>query len=464
MPTEHRRATDVLRAVDGLLQVHLQGNAVGARPLANLAVVMAIDYSGAEWGALLLDEGGGMAVALSLGSRIPDESSDRTPDPRLIADACERGLVVQKGQRIAAPVVVGGTVRGVLYLAGAGEEAVPLASAIATRIGTLLRSGELVEQLSRRNEDVGLLESLGAALSAGRVTSEHLSRALEGAVRATSSRQGLLALFQPNGRVSEVQCLGPRAANLWSLGRSVAEALAAGREEEAAALLGDRALFRPLRLELVQAQAGAPAPAAVGFMAVRDASASYGASERSLFNAVGHLLDGALARVDFFRRAAEDPLTATGSRLALHLKLGEAQAAVRRTGKEFSVVLVDLDRFKEINDEHGHLAGDQVLREVAALLTSRLRSDDSVARYGGDEFLIILPHTGADDASRLAEELRVLAAARRYGESGLRVSLSMGVAACRPEDCDLESILRRADEALYVSKSRGRNRVSVSED
>jgi len=237
----------------------------------------------------------------------------------------------------------------------------------------------------------------------------------------------------------------------------VAEALAAGREAEASALLGERALFRPLRLELLQAATDASTPAAVGFMAVRDASAPYGGSDRSLFNAIGHLLDGALARVDFFRRAAEDPLTATGSRLALHLKLGEAQAAVRQTGQEFSVVLVDLDRYKEINDEHGHLAGDQVLREVAALLTSRLRSD-------GDEFLLILPHTGSDDASRLAEELRMLAAARRYGEAGLRVSLSMGIATCGPEDCDLESILRRADEALYVSKTRGRNRVSVAED
>jgi diguanylate cyclase (GGDEF)-like protein len=467
VPTgENRRATDVLRAVDGLLQIHLQGTAVGARPLANLAVVMAIDYSGAKWGALLLDEGDGEGptVSLLLGKELAEASSVRVLDRSLIADATERGLIVQKADCIAAPILTDRRVRGILYLHGVTEEALRLASAIASRIGTLLRSGELVEELSRRTEDVGLLENLGAALSAGRVTSEHLARALEGAVRATRSRDGLLVLFQPSGAVSELQCLGPRDANLWELGGSVAEAIAGGSEKEALHLLGEGALFRPLRLDLVNDLSNAPAPGAVGFLAVRGAPAPYGRSDRSFFNAVGHLLDGALARVDYFKRAAEDPLTATGSRLALHLKLGEAQAAVLRTGEEFSVVLVDLDHFKEVNDAHGHLAGDQVLREIAQLLTSRLRSEDSVARYGGDEFLIILPRTGPEAAERLAEELRVLTAARRFGEAGLRVSLSMGVATCRPNDCDLEQILQRADDALYASKTAGRNQVSVAKD
>jgi diguanylate cyclase (GGDEF)-like protein len=124
-----------------------------------------------------------------------------------------------------------------------------------------------------------------------------------------------------------------------------------------------------------------------------------------------------------------------------------------------SVVLIDVDNFKTYNDEFGHQAGDAVLRTVAQTLEGTVRAQDLVARYGGEEFVIVMPGATAEQALVSAERMRVtLAAKEHYCRS---VTASFGVATFGPSLNQAEALVRAADEAMYRSKSNGRNRVTV---
>ena len=126
--------------------------------------------------------------------------------------------------------------------------------------------------------------------------------------------------------------------------------------------------------------------------------------------------------------------------------------------------MVDLDRFKRINDEYGHLAGDKVLRLVARVLQRNLRGSDFIARYGGEEFVLIFPSTGKRDSLVAADKLREAVKASPFNFKGepVMVTASFGVAEVQPDD-DAETLFGRADCALYRAKEGGRDRVIGSE-
>lgn len=131
----------------------------------------------------------------------------------------------------------------------------------------------------------------------------------------------------------------------------------------------------------------------------------------------------------------------------------------QRYGTPVSIALLDIDRFKPVNDNHGHATGDQVLQGIASLLLRRLRSNDRVARWGGEEFLMILPHTTAYCAAEAANGVReALAQATFTGD--LKITASLGVAEYDPGE-SLDDFVERADQALYRAKSQGRNRVEL---
>ncbi|TDG12857.1 diguanylate cyclase [Seongchinamella unica] len=143
----------------------------------------------------------------------------------------------------------------------------------------------------------------------------------------------------------------------------------------------------------------------------------------------------------------------------------EAETEIRRmfrTGKSFSLVLADVDNFKQFNDQYGHVCGDHVLKRVAALLEERTRDVDRVARWGGEEFIMLLPETEIDGAAILAEKLRDAVAANLFEFDNLRLSLTMtfGIAAFRKGE-SLDACIARADTALYHGKEGGRNKVMI---
>lgn len=130
----------------------------------------------------------------------------------------------------------------------------------------------------------------------------------------------------------------------------------------------------------------------------------------------------------------------------------------RSSGYRASVAMLDIDHFKSINDRYGHPAGDEVIRAVASVLRDSLRQHDIPGRYGGEEFSIVLPDTGADGAEVIAERVRRKIEATPLSRSGIRATVSIGIAQLDPRDADYSAWIARADRALYAAKGRGRNR------
>lgn len=157
-----------------------------------------------------------------------------------------------------------------------------------------------------------------------------------------------------------------------------------------------------------------------------------------------------------------DELTGLYNRRYLLHHMSMLIAGARRHGHALGCVLLDVDRFKEVNDAHGHPVGDDVLRAVARAISGRLRKEDAGGRLGGDEFLILLPDTDAAGVATVAEQIRaaVAAAIVPAGEQGVRPTVSVGWVSWEGEDAD--DLVRRVDRALYAAKQGGRDRVAAA--
>lgn len=160
----------------------------------------------------------------------------------------------------------------------------------------------------------------------------------------------------------------------------------------------------------------------------------------------------------YMASAHTDDLTGLPNRRAFNEHLARLMAQSERNGSALSLILLDLDRFKQLNDCYGHLAGDAVLREVAARLRGAVRDMDIAARFGGEEFAVLLPDTQGEAALVVAERVRqaVRDAVVKYEGKPLSVTVSQGVAEATVED-NAETLVARADEALYAAKAAGRN-------
>jgi diguanylate cyclase (GGDEF)-like protein len=165
-------------------------------------------------------------------------------------------------------------------------------------------------------------------------------------------------------------------------------------------------------------------------------------------------------------RAYHDPfLEGVYNRFAFNEKLRQELLRFGRYQDVVSLILFDMDRFKQVNDTYGHQGGDHVLRTVVARVKPVLREPDIFARFGGDEFALILPNTSLHGAVMVAERLRVVVCSSSLlcEDHELQISLSMGVAVVHAGD-SLETLLERADRALYLAKERGRNQVRSEEE
>ena len=159
------------------------------------------------------------------------------------------------------------------------------------------------------------------------------------------------------------------------------------------------------------------------------------------------------------RQALVDGLTGLANSRAAADALHAEAARAERLETPLSVVLADLDGFKEVNDAHGHAVGDEVLRAFAEVLRETLRESDVAGRWGGEEFLLLLPGADEEGAAQLAERVRIGLAAREHpGVPGLRVTASFGVAEYAGET-NTEQLVAAADGALYRAKRAGKNRV-----
>ncbi|MCC7043520.1 MAG: diguanylate cyclase [Acidobacteria bacterium] len=161
------------------------------------------------------------------------------------------------------------------------------------------------------------------------------------------------------------------------------------------------------------------------------------------------------------QQATHDSLTGLWNRGMIHEQLGRELKRAARSGEPVAVIMADLDHFKQINDRYGHAAGDEVLRQASARMRGVLRDHDGISRYGGEEFLVLLPQTGIDAALAIAERVRTAITSQPVviGDQSLPVTLSMGLATTAEHPAEVDPLIAAADAALYRAKAAGRNRV-----
>ncbi len=164
---------------------------------------------------------------------------------------------------------------------------------------------------------------------------------------------------------------------------------------------------------------------------------------------------------EIYKMTIMDGLTAVYNKRYFMESLERELARVKRYRRELSLIMFDLDHFKKINDSYGHLAGDQVLKDLAQLVKARTRSEEIVARYGGEEFTILVPETGLQGAVHLAEHLRGLVESHEFifEDERIPLTISLGVATLGGMDWDANRFIKASDVALYRAKRSGRNRV-----
>src|SRR5262249_42309539 len=164
---------------------------------------------------------------------------------------------------------------------------------------------------------------------------------------------------------------------------------------------------------------------------------------------------------EIYRLTTVDGLTQIANRRFFEDTLEREVSRSHRYGRDLSLVMMDLDRFKDVNDSYGHLSGDQVLKRVAQALQERIRREDTLARYGGEEFALLLPGVAATGARQVAERLRRLVEPQKcgFGKRSVAITLSLGVASLSEQLTEAAALIRLADTKLYEAKSLGRNRV-----
>jgi two-component system, cell cycle response regulator len=356
--------------------------------------------------------------------------------------------------------------RGLAPAGPQGDELDQLGAAI-DEISTELSSrvGELEAERGRFKET---LQRYGDTLAATHDLNALVGAVLDTAVQATRSRGGRLMLYDPErGEAVEQARIGTARGSRADLPMVVT----AGDGVEGAAL----AAHESRTVQAPRAMLAVPILREhhlLGLVtAVDPQEGAFGDDDVEVLSALavqaGVAIENARLHQVVERQAVTDALTGLANRRQFYEVLGREYERAQRFGTPLSLILLDVDDFKHINDERGHLAGDAVLHGVASSLGDMIREIDLAARYGGEEFAVLLPQTDKEGAAHLAERLRVAIEARTVHFGGAEISgitSSFGVASGPKDGTTQIDLIATADAALYQAKREGKNRVVVSSE
>lgn len=182
---------------------------------------------------------------------------------------------------------------------------------------------------------------------------------------------------------------------------------------------------------------------------------------RSIFKYLAGNIIETLYYEEIHKMAIMDGLTGLFNKRYFMENLDKEISRARRHKRELSVIIFDIDHFKDVNDTFGHLAGDHILKELSEVIKSRVRREEVVARYGGEEIIVLIPETSVDDAVKLAEQIRKRVDEHefRFSSKRIRITISGGVAEAEEADYEIMPFIHLADERLYEAKNAGRNLV-----
>jgi diguanylate cyclase (GGDEF)-like protein len=452
---------------------------IDADRLANLAISMLAEFTAARRGHMILcDEEGGVRHEFGLAAGESMEAIRLTEPTRKIL----LGLHGTDGARLSAdglalsmPLSAEETFVGALHLErDPGQPPFEsqdrsLLEACATHLAQSLRSRHLYEAHLAQRRRVELLDRVTRAVNAPADLEDVLGMIIRTAAEALEATSGALILGDTAGRLG--------VATGYRLGVDVAQQDERPAEArmvrwvftEGAPMCDGERLITPIRQvirdrRVLQERRRSSRPAAflrtLGVLYLEGPlkGNNFGEDDLLTLGVFADHVSAAIANNSLMQQASTDALTRLDSRRQLEARLQEEMEFARQNGIPLSVIMVDVDHFKKINDTHGHQAGDEVLVEVAAVLRETVRRNDQCARYGGEEFTVVLPETHLTGAQVVAENIRRRVENGLFTRERIPVTVSLGIAEFPLHASSADGLLRKADRALYDAKAAGRNR------
>ncbi len=451
---------------------------IEADRLANLALSMLVEFTEARRGHLVLfDEEGEMRHHFGLEAGETLAPLELPPDlaERLAALRGETLARVVEGERsLSVPLVAEEAAVGAIRLEREPADRAfttadrALLEACATHLAQSLRSRRLYEVHLAQRKRAELLDRVSRAVNVPGDLEETLGVVLRAAAEALAASSGALILGDAAGRlgiaashhigdglVDAEACPAESRLTRWVFSEGTPFCDGKRLAVPVRQVVRDRRVFQERRRSVH----GSPFLRTLGVLYLEQPAGAGRFSEEDVLT-LRVFADHAAAAVtnnSLVQQASTDPLTRLDSRLQLETRLREEIEFARRHGVPISVIMIDVDHFKRVNDTHGHQVGDEVLCDLAQVLKEAVRSNDACARYGGEEFTVVLPETHLAGAQVVAENIRSRVEGRSLSRERLRVTVSLGVAEYPLHSNTLEGLLRRADQALYRAKEAGRN-------
>jgi diguanylate cyclase (GGDEF)-like protein len=456
---------------------------IEADHLSNLALSMLVEFTGAGRGHLILfDEEGQVRHRFGLQSGEEPEPSQLEPSEErdLLKIRNETGAQTgREGRALSIPLKAEEAAVGALQLIRgadspaftAGDRA--LLEACATHLAQSLRSRRLYESHLAQKRRADLVDEVTRAVHGPGDLEETLGTVIRSAAEALEATSGAVLLGDAAGRlgVAAGHRMPEKMVDMESRpaeGRMVRWVFTEGTPfcdgqrilTPISQILRDRRVFDERRRSIH----GTPFSRTLGLLYLEGASTKRPFSEEDLITLRVFADHAAVAITSnaLIQQASLDPLTQLDSRFQLEPRLGEELKFARQHGVPVSLIMVDVDHFKKINDLHGHQEGDEVLRQLARILRDAIRQNDICARYGGEEFTVVLPETPLAGAQIVAENIRRRVEGSLFSRERIPVTVSIGVAEFPLHANTAEGLLRRADQALYEAKAAGRNRARTA--